>query len=157
MGQQHWSFFRHGDTSFGMFYPRGYTLVAFPRMEQALAAEKSLREAGVPGSEVRAVSGDFVAGRLQTAEGRSGFERFKAKIAEALGTEEIFAEQDLEYANQGGAFLFVHTPDDESTERAMALLDEHHPDHARRYRGMAIERLYENGRKVETRTDLESR
>lgn len=157
MGQQHWSFFRHGDSSFGLFYPRGYTLAAFADMERALAAEKALQEAGIPGQDVRAVSGEFVAGRLESAEGRSRFERFKVHVAEALGTEEVFVEQDLEFAHKGGAFLFVHTPDDASTQRVKELLDEHHPEYARRYGRMAIERLYENGQKVELRSQLQAR
>src|SRR5690606_38123039 len=104
-----------------------------------------------------AVSGVFIAGRLESPEGRTRFERFQAHIAEALGTEEVFIEQDLEYAHQGGAFLFVHTPDDESTRRVAELLLEHHPEYARRYGAVAIERLYENGRKVELRSQLQSR
>lgn len=154
---QHWSFFRHSDTSFGLFYPRGYTLAAFTDMERALGAEKALQQAGIAGEDVRAVSGEFVAGRLESAEGRSLFERFKVQVAEALGTEEIFIEQDLDFARKGGAFLFVHTPDDESTQRVKELLDEHHPEYARRYGRMAIERLFENGRKVELRSELPAR
>lgn len=148
---QHWSFFRHGDTSFGLFYPKGYTLAAFETMERALAAEKDLRDGGIPAEDVRAVSGDFVAGRLENPEDRNLLDRIKVQFAEALGTEESFIEQDLAFAQEGGAFLFVHTPDDATTEDVKERLKPHAPEYARRYRPMAIERLFDHGHVIEVR------
>lgn len=154
---QHWSLFRHGDSSFGLFYPKGYTLAAFTDMEHALAAENDLKRAGIPAEDVRAVSGEFVAGRLESPEDRTLRERFKVHVAEALGTEEVFVEQDLAFAHEGGAFLFVHTPDDATTARVKELLERNRPEYARRYGGMAIERLYEDGRQVGIRGELGAR
>lgn len=154
---QHWSFFRHGDSPFGLFFPRGYTVAAFPDMDRAMAAEKALQKAGIPRQDVRAVSGEFVAGRLESDADRSRFERFRMRLDEALGSEGVFIEQDIAFAHGGGAFLFVHTPDDAATRRVAGLLDEHHPEYARRYKRMAIEPLYENGRKVELARQVQAR
>lgn len=137
----HWEFFKEGDHSFGMFYPRHYILAGFANLEQAQAAEGALLLDGFPEDEVRSASGQFVVDELESMEDASFLDRLKMQISRAVGTEAGYIDDDLELARRGGAFLFVYAPTDEDCRRAVAVLELQHPVFARRYLTMAIERL----------------
>jgi hypothetical protein len=138
---QRWNFFKEGDSSFGLFYPKNYTLAGFTGQEQAEAAARELRAARCPDDDVRVVSGSFVVDYLESQADAGWLERVKAAIAEFIGTETYFIDQDIALARRGGSFLFVYTPDDQSSERVETVLIRHPVVHARRYLPLAIERL----------------
>lgn len=137
----HWEFFKEGDHSFGMFYPRHYILVGFEDYAQAQAAEAALLRQGFTADEVRAATGEFVANELESLDDASFLDKLKIQISKAVGTEAGYIDDDLELARSGGAFLFVYAPTDDDCRRAMAVLSQLQLVFARRYLPMAIERL----------------
>lgn len=137
----HWDFFKEGDHSFGMFYPRHYILAGFHDFAQAQEAEGELLQQGFTADEVRAATGQFVVNELESMDDASFLDKLKMQIAKAVGTEAGYIDDDLELARGGGAFLFVYAPSDDDCRRAMAVLRQLHPVFARRYLPMAIERL----------------
>ena len=64
----------------------------------------------------------------------------KQGISRAVGTEHGYVEDDLKHAREGGAFLFVYVPTDETVQRARAIVDASAPVLARRYMSLGIER-----------------
>ncbi len=139
--KRHWEFFKEGDHSFGMFYPRHYIVAGFENHALAEAAERDLLRQGFGDEDVRAATGDFVAHELESMDDASFLDKLKIQISKAVGTEAGYIEDDLELARQGGGFLFVYVPTDEDCARAMATLEPLYPVFARRYLPMAIERL----------------
>lgn len=139
--KSHWDFFKEGDHSFGMFYPRHYILAGFDSIERALDAERELLTQGFAEDEVRSATGSFVVDQLESMEDAGFLDRLKMQIARAVGTEAGYIDDDLKLARQGGAFLFVYAPTDQDCSRAMAALEPQRPVFARRYLPMAIERL----------------
>jgi hypothetical protein len=137
----HWEFFKEGDQSFGMFYPRHYILVGFEGQARAQEAERELLQQGFTSEEVRSASGEFVVNELESVEDANFLDRLKIWVSRFVGTEAGYIDDDLELARGGGAFLFVYAPTDDDCRRAMALLEPLHPVFARRYLPMAIERL----------------
>ncbi|MFC4728713.1 hypothetical protein [Coralloluteibacterium thermophilus] len=136
----HWDFFKDGDTAFGLFYPKNYIVAAFENEGRAEEAVKAFREAGFAEDDVAAASGSFVTRKLE-AEPEGTFDKVKAAISAAIGTEHSYIENDIEHAKRGGAFVFVYAPDDEAADRAKPVLKRMHAMEARHYRQMAIERL----------------
>ncbi|WP_313916941.1 hypothetical protein [Tahibacter sp.] len=139
--KRHWEFFKEGDHSFGMFYPRHYIVAGFENHAQAEAAERDLLGLGFGTDDVRAATGDFVATELESTDDASFLDKLKIQISKAVGTEAGYIEDDLELARSGGGFVFVYVPTDEDSARAMAALEPLQPVFARRYLPMAIERL----------------
>ena len=138
-----WSWFKDGDSSFGMFYPRHYTLAGFAGMDAADAAARELVAAGFAAGDVRSVSGRFLVEELESQEDAGLFDRIKASIAEFIGTETYFIDQDVELARKGGAFVVVYTPEESDGQRREAVLRRQRTVLARRYLAMAIERVIE--------------
>jgi hypothetical protein len=110
--------FKGGQASFGIFYPTGYVLSVFQNDANADKAAAALGRAGftpddmVPASgmdmlafsnELRAVHGLFIA-----------FERF---LSERLGDEANAANELVDLADSGNAFLAVYAPDNATTAR----------------------------------------
>lgn len=151
MSNDRWDFFKDGDTSFGLFYPRHYTLAGYDSRGQAERGAAALRQAGFADDDVRVVGGSFLADRLASQDDAGMLDRIKASVAEFIGTETYFIDQDLELAQRGGAFVFVYTPEDADGERVKSALADPRPVHARRYLAMAIERLVDP---AATRTEL---
>lgn len=142
--QDHWSFLKESDASFGMFYPKHYTLAGFNDSTQAARAAELLQHGGFTDDDVHVVSGRHLLDELQSQQDEATWlDRIKASIAEFIGTETYFIDQDISLARQGGSFLFVYTPDEASRDRAERTLHSCSPVYARRYLPMAIERLVE--------------
>lgn len=137
----HWEFFKEGDHSFGMFYPRHYIVAGFDNHAQAQDAEAALLGQGFGADEVRSATGDFVVNELESMDDASFLDKLKMQISKAVGTEAGYIDDDLELARTGGAFVFVYAPTDEDCQRAMSTLKPLQPVFARRYLPMAIERL----------------
>jgi hypothetical protein len=139
--KRHWEFFKEGDHSFGMFYPRHYIVAGFDNHAQAETAERDLMRAGFAADDVRAATGAFVANELESMDDATFLDKLKMQISKAVGTEAGYIEDDLELARNGGGFVFVYVPTEEDCARAMAALEPLQPLFARRYLPMAIERL----------------
>lgn len=141
---QHWAFFKKDDSSFGIFYPRHYIVAGYQNMADAEAAEAAFRHAGAPEEDVRAATGEFVVGQLESRHGANWLERMEARLVEFAGTETGYLREDADLARDGGAFLFVYAPDDERMKQARRVFAQHGPKYARRYLDVAIERIVEN-------------
>ena len=141
---QHWAFFKEGDHSFGIFYPRHYIVAGYRNIADAEAAEAAFRKAGVSAEDVRAATGEFVIGQLEARHGSSWLERMEQRLVEFAGTETGYLREDADLARDGGAFLFVYAPDDARLNQARRVFAQLGPAYARRYLPVAIERIVEN-------------
>lgn len=141
---QHWGFFKEGDTSLGTFYPRHYIIAGYRNLADAEAAEAAMRDEGVPPEDVRAATGEFVTGQLESRHGANWLERMEQRLVEFAGTETGYIREDADLAREGGAFLFVYAPDDMRVNKARRVFSRIGPTYARRYLPVAIERLVDN-------------
>jgi hypothetical protein len=138
---RHWDFFKESDRSWGVFYPRNYIVAGYGSITRAEEVRHALLGAGFAADDVAAATGEFVVRQLE-GEGDPGWlERIQREVASAVGTELGYIEDDLAHARQGGAFLFVYTPEDGDVTRARAVIDDSDPVHARRYLALGIERF----------------
>jgi hypothetical protein len=137
----HWDFFKHADHSFGLFYPKNYILAAFDNDARAREVEGLFVADGFATDDVAFASGGFVTTKLESVKDANLLERIKMTIAGIAGTETGYIEDDLKLARRGGAFVFVHVPDDASAAKAAHLLKRVHPIYARRYAALGIERI----------------
>ncbi len=137
----HWSFFKHSDHSFGLFYPVHYILIGLDNEGRAREVEDIFRTEGFAPDDVAYASGSFVTGKLESTKDPGLLERIKIGIAHIAGTEQGYIDDDLKLARRGGAFVFVHVPDDESAAKATAIIKRIHPMYARHYRQLAIDRI----------------
>lgn len=137
-----WDFFKHSDSSFGLFYPVHYTMMAFDSQERAREAEKRLVEvAGFDEDDVASASGEFVVNEVESQEDANWLDHMRERIAEVVGTECGFLDDDMRFARSGGAFVFVHTPDEDSIEKLHDEIAKLQPAYARRYLHAGIERI----------------
>ncbi len=137
-----WDFFKHSDSSFGLFYPIHYTVMAFDNYARAQEVEKTLvQDAGFAGDDVAAASGEFVVKEVESQDDANWFDDMQESIAEWLGTEAGFLDDDLRHAQHGGAFVFVHTPDEASLDKLRREIKRLDPIFARRYLQAGIERI----------------
>ena len=137
----HWDFFKGSDHSFGLFYPKNYILIGLDNEARAREVEQLFLADGFAIEDVAFASGSFVTTKLESVKDASLLERIKIGIASLAGTEEGYIEDDLKLARRGGAFVFVHAPDDATAGKARHLLQRIHPVFARRYLALGIERL----------------
>jgi len=72
--EQRWDFFKQGETTWGEFYPTHYILAGYESDADAQAAEEAFRASGVAAEDVRAATGQFVAGYLELVDGVVGAE-----------------------------------------------------------------------------------
>lgn len=141
---QHWEFLKESDTSLGQFYPLHYIIAAYGNIEAAREAESAFRDAGKATEDVRAMTGEFVAGQLESQEDENIVEKAETSLVKFMGTEMGYLHEDKNHALGGGAFLFVYAPDDDSVAHARRVFEQHAPVYARRYLRIAIERIVEN-------------
>lgn len=141
---RHWAFFKEGDTSFGIFYPKHYIVAGYRTLADAEAAEAAFRNADVAAEDVRAATGEFVVGQLESRHGASWLQRMEARLVEFASTEADYIREDADLARAGGAFLFVYAPDEARMALARRVFAQHGPVYARRYLDVAIERIVEN-------------
>ncbi|MBN8480117.1 MAG: hypothetical protein J0L88_00845 [Xanthomonadales bacterium] len=139
--RSHWDFFKESDTSMGVFYPLHYVLAAFETDARAHEVRMQFLAAGFAADNVAAVDGPFLVGTLESLEGSGLVERAKQAVVRFVGTEMGYIEDDRKTAARGAGFLFVYTPDEDSTQRAIELLRRTHPIYARRYNAAGIHRI----------------
>lgn len=139
--KEHWDFLKESDTSFGLFYPLHYTVAGFDNIEDAKSARKSLLSAGFGDEDVAAVSGPFVVNHLESDDDPHWFDKVRVRIAEVIGTEAGFLDDDVKLARRGGAFVFVYTPSEDHAGKVRDVVKRVHPIFARRYHRAGIEEI----------------
>jgi hypothetical protein len=139
--EQQWDFFKQGETSGGVFYPKHYIVAGYADLARAQAAEDAFRRDRVPAEDVCAASGDTVAQRLESRADRNVLDKLGSKLTDFLGTGNEFVAQDKVHAGKGGAFLFLFAPTDDDVAHARLVFERHAPVFARRYLRLAIEEI----------------
>jgi hypothetical protein len=136
------TFFKGADTQLGVFYPKHYLLAIFPTLAAADGAKADLNRAGQGDDDIVSVSGDEV---VQFAEDhliKDGvWGVLMTEVSRLLGTEALYADEDLAMARNGAAFVAVHCPTEEVKTHMWKLLEHLHPLVARYYGVAGIEHL----------------
>ena len=140
------TFFHGSDTQFGIFYPKNYLVAIFPGLAEVILAQRTLRDAGFAEDEVLAVAGDDVVHYAREHLQKEGLAKLlmsevMGEVSRLIGTEAIYADQDLEMANQGWAFLAAYAPTERKKREAWALIEPLDPFVARHYSIGGIEVL----------------
>lgn len=134
------TFFHGSDTQWGIFYPKDYLVAVFPTFSDAAEGERQLRHAGFGGNEMLIVpGGDVVRYRQEHMQHDGLWAKFMSEISRIAGTEAIYADQDVELAAQGAAFLAIHAPGDEQRHAIWAVLEPLNVLAARHYSTEGIE------------------
>jgi hypothetical protein len=98
---------------FGIFYPRGYVVVALQRQADAERLRQLLVDGGYDEEDVRMLdTAQVLAGASADLENLSPF-------IKALGSEAGATKSHLEGAAKGQTFLVVYAPSELDTERLM--------------------------------------
>lgn len=121
-------------TEFGIFYPTGWIVVAFPEMESAQRVRNDLLTGGYSEEECKLVRGDQV---IPTAAAQLD----DASWLGRLGKADEMLQQHLTAAKRGSAFIVVYAPSDDEAERVMNVVRRVPFEFAHRYRRFAIQEM----------------
>jgi hypothetical protein len=98
---------------FGMFYPRGYVILAFRAEEEAERVWQLLVDGGYDEDDVRVMD------RARVMEGSSGDLEHLSPLIKLLGSESDILESHKSGAASGQTFLIAYAPSDLDTQRLM--------------------------------------
>jgi hypothetical protein len=132
-------FFKESDTQLGVFYPKHYLIAVFPDSRVAQQAVKELWTAGFARDEAVAVAGQEFMDLAKEETGPANF--VMQALSRFFATEQKTHDADLERAQHGAAFVAVHCLNEESKQRAWAMLQPSGPLAARYYSAAGIEHL----------------
>jgi hypothetical protein len=122
-------------SDFGIFYPRGHLVVAFPSREDAERVRRDLLTGGYDDKDcLLASSAEVAEGAKRNLEDHTGF-------LARLGSSDEAVRKHLEAARQGDTFLLIYAPSDLEAERAMNVVRRMRFDFAHRYQRFAIQAL----------------
>lgn len=100
-------------TKFGIFYPRGYVVVALRSAEAAEQMRQSLMEGGYAEADIKLLD------TKRVLEGASADLEQLSPLVRALGFEVQATESHRESAAAGHSFLVAYAPSELDTERLM--------------------------------------
>jgi hypothetical protein len=100
-------------TQFGIFYPRGYVVVAFRTLQDAERMQWSLIEGGYAENDIKLLD------TKRVLEGASADLEQLNPLVRALGAEAQATESHRAGAEAGHTFLVAYAPSDLDTERLM--------------------------------------
>lgn len=98
---------------FGMFYPRGYVIVAFREEKQAEQVRRYLLDGGYDEDDA------YVMDTERVLKGSSQDLEHLNPLIKTLGTESQIMESHKEGAKAGHSFLIAYAPSDLDTDRLM--------------------------------------
>ena len=101
---------------FGMFYPRGYVIVAFAGEEPARRVRKLLVDGGYDEADVQVMDTERV------LEGSTADLDQLSPLIKAFGSEEGIVESHKAGALKGQTFLLAYAPSDLDTQRLMNVV-----------------------------------
>lgn len=135
-------FFKESDSNLGVFYPKHYVIATFPDLDRTNQAALALRRSGFSDDEARVISGSeilkfFEEFRANSAVGTG----LMTALSRALGTEQIFVDDDVQRAREGAGFLAVHSPDEAATTRIRKLIEPFEPRAMHWYEAGGIQSL----------------
>lgn len=120
-------------TDFGIFYPRGHLVAAFPKREDAERVRRDLLTGGYDPHDCQLFPAEEVA-----RSARRNLEQGTGFLA-TLGRSDEAVEAHLAAADKGSTFLVIYAPSDLETERAMNVVRRVPFDFVHRYHRFAIE------------------
>jgi hypothetical protein len=120
---------------FGIFYPLGYLVVAFPEQKDAQQVQRDLMTGGYDRADCELYTSEEVAAAAERnlAENTGFLAR--------LGWADEAVQAHLDAAKQGSAFLLIYAPGDTDTARAMNVIRRVPFEFAHRYHRFVIEEL----------------
>jgi hypothetical protein len=121
-------------TSFGIFYPTGWIVVAFPTRDYAEQVRRDVLTGGYDDADCKLVRSDEVIPSAQAQLDGSGW------LAK-LGMADEMIGRHLDAANRGSTFLLIHALSDAEAERVMKVVRRVPFDLAHRYHRFAIEEI----------------
>jgi hypothetical protein len=98
---------------FGIFYPRGYVVVALPSEEAADRMRRALLEGGYDDEEIKILDPNRV------LQGTSADLEQLSPFVRALGSEQHATESHQQAVKAGQSLLVVYAPSDAETHRVM--------------------------------------
>ncbi len=114
------TFFKETHTALGIFYPLHCLVAVFPTVDAAQQVRAKLRNARFAEDEAIAVEGqDFIA--LQKEETGLG-NSLMQELSRFLAAEQISTDHNLEFAEQGAAFVLVHCPTEKTKQEAWDVI-----------------------------------
>lgn len=120
---------------FGIFYPVGYLVAAFPQHEAAQQVQQDLFTGGYDQCDCLLYTAEeIVRAAEQNLRSNTGF-------LARLGKSDEAVEKHLEVAKQGGTFLLIYAPDDLGATRAWNVIRRQQFVFVHRYHRLAIEEL----------------
>jgi hypothetical protein len=127
-------FFKGSEAKFGIFYPTGYLMAAFPDFAAAQHAARNLEFSGFSRDEVLAVPGEEMVLLAEEERGKVGLWGLMIQeISRLIATEEVYTDHDLKLARAGAAFVVVHCPTDKGKRQAWEIIQPFDPMVARHY------------------------
>jgi hypothetical protein len=98
---------------FGMFYPRGYVVLAFGSQDDAEQVRQALLDGGYDEDDVHVMD------TARVLKGSSGDLEHLSPLIKALGSESDILESHRAGATAGQTFLIAYAPSDLDTQRLM--------------------------------------
>ena len=136
------NFFKESDSTLGIFYPKHYIIATFPTFQKTEDAAQALRRAGFSTDEVLAIPAAELLKYFEEFRAHSGlWAGVMTMLSRAFGTEQVFADDDVERALAGEGFLAVHSPDEAVTARIRALVEPFEPRAMHWYEAGGIQTL----------------
>ena len=122
------SFFKSSDSTLGVFYPADYIIAIFPTFSSAQGASQVLRGAGFGEDEVLAIPGSEVLKYFEGFRANSGYwAGIMTMLSRAFGTEQVFADDDVEDAQAGKGFVAIYSPGEAQAARIVELVKPFEP------------------------------
>lgn len=120
-------------TDFGIFYPQGHIVVAFPSHDDAVRVQKDLITGGYDREDCAVYrSGEVAKASEQNLENHTGW-------LARLGKSDEMVKKHLAAAKHGDAFAVIYAPSDIEAERVMNVVRRVPFEFAHRYRRFAIQ------------------
>jgi hypothetical protein len=136
------NFFKESDSKLGVFYPNHYIVATFPTFVKTKEAAQELRKAGFSETEVLAIPGSEVMKYFEEFHANSGlWAGVMTMLSRAFGTEQLFADDDVERARAGDGFLAVHSEEESTTARVRAIIEPFEPRAMHWYQAGGIQSL----------------
>lgn len=118
---------------FGIFYPMGHIVVAFPAYDDAARVQQDLMTGGYDREDAAVYRCDeVVKASEQNLENHTGW-------LARLGKSDEMVKRHLAAAKQGAAFAVIYAPSDIEAERVMNVVRRVPFSFAHRYRRFAIQ------------------
>lgn len=122
-------------TDFGIFYPVGYLVVAFPKLEDAKKVQRDLMTGGYDERDCAIYTDEEIAAAAErNLADNPGF-------LARLGKSDEAVQAHLDAAKQGAAFMMIYAPGDTDVARAMNVIRRVPFEFVHRYHRLAIEIL----------------